>query len=348
MLLRRLSVSFIVLLFSSTVFARLLPSEVDAINVFKRIAPYVVNVHRLKNNNAISSNGRAVSVGSGSGVIWNNAGYVVTNYHVVKSASKVAVSLSKGITVRAKIVGVAPRDDLAVLKIQSKKNISRLLPKNPLPVANSHLLRVGQVAIAIGNPFGLSRTLTEGVVSALNRSLPMSKGVVPSNMVQTDASINPGNSGGPLLNSSGSLIGINSMIVSKSGGSSGIGFAIPSNKVKQVVTQLIRYGKVIQPGIGILAVSDYIARQAGVKGVVVYKVLPNTPASKAGMVGLSKTVFGKVQLGDVIIGIDRRSVKSFAEFSRVISKKSVGSKITIHIVRGGKRYNIQMRVANVG
>ena len=187
----------------------------------------------------------SVPSGSGSGFIWDDAGHVITNFHVVQGATEARVKLSDGRNYKAALVGASPAHDIAVLKI----GISAKRPP-PLPVGESHNLKTGQKVFAIGNPFGLDWTLTTGIVSALDRSLSTDNGPTIEHLIQTDAAINPGNSGGPLLDSAGRLIGINTAIFSPSGASAGIGFAVPVNTLNRVVPELIRNGKYIRPALG--------------------------------------------------------------------------------------------------
>jgi S1-C subfamily serine protease len=183
--------------------------------------------------------------GTGSGFAWDERGHIVTNFHVVAGAAGATVRLSDGRDVPASLVGVSPDHDLAVIRI----NVSK--PPPPLPIGSSHDLRVGQKTFAIGNPFGLDWTLTTGIVSALDRSLPARDGGLIEHLIQTDAAINPGNSGGPLLDSAGRLIGVNTAIFSPSGASAGVGFAVPVDTVNRVVPQLIARGKYSRPALGI-------------------------------------------------------------------------------------------------
>ena len=184
-------------------------------------------------------------------------------------------------------------------------------------------------------------------MSALNRDLPGMIGITNNDLIQTDASINPGNSGGPLLNSRGRVIGMNALIYSQSGGSSGIGFAIPVNTIKHVVKEILQHGKIKTPGIGVIPIDDAIAKQAGVAGVVIAKVMPNTPAASAGLIGLSRNQYGRFQLGDIIIGIDGKRVRNFAEMLRLIEKKKIGQTVTVHIIRNNKQQSIKIKIADV-
>jgi len=326
----------------------LLPIERDNIAIFKRISPFVVNVHNMRANVNPFFDISGAQRGVGSGFIWNNKGYIVTNYHVVHGAHRLAVTLQNGKTVQAKIVGVEPRKDIAVLKMQSTKALRGLLPMPSFPVADSAKIQVGQNAIAIGNPFGLNSTLTTGVVSAMDRAVPGVAGVTIYGMIQTDASINPGNSGGPLLDSEARLIGMNTMIYSRSGSSSGVGFAIPSNTIAHVVDQLIRYGRVTTPGFGFQPLSDQVAGQLGIRGVIIGKVVPKTPAARAGLRGVYRDNAGQLRLGDIIVAINGKRINSYDDMYHTLSKIKVGEKVTVTILRNRRERRIQLRTMNIG
>src|SRR4051812_14742322 len=219
--------------------------------------------------------GVQVSQGAGSGFVWDTEGHVVTNYHVIEGADTVYVQLDVGEPIPARVVGGSPDYDVAVVRLRDRPKQLR-----PLPLGSSKDLVIGQATFAIGNPFGLTRTLTTGIVSALERHLPTAGGREVRGVIQTDAAINPGNSGGPLLDSSGRLIGMNSAIYSESGSSAGIGFAIPVDLIKRVVPQIIKTGRAPRPGIGIAAADERVAAQAGVKGVIVLGVARGSPADR--------------------------------------------------------------------
>jgi len=337
----------IILCFQGALFADLLPLERDNIRVFKRISPYVVNVHRLKSAASGQHGQQGVMAGVGSGFLWNRAGYVVTNAHVVGAHHWVAVTLVNGKSVKAKVLETDARKDIALLKLTSTRSLPRGIAKGHIPVMNSNELVVGQLAIAIGNPYGLSQTFTEGVVSALNRDMVSSGVMNTSSMIQTDASINPGNSGGPLLDSQGRLIGMNALIYSRSGSSSGIGFAIPSNAIKQTVDSIMRYGKVSQPGIGIVPVNDMIARRVKSPGVIISKVLKGTPAYRAGLRGLVHNEYGNLMVGDIIIGINGKRVKSVGQYLRVLDKIGVNKTMVVHVLRGRKQFRVKIKAVDL-
>ena len=322
--------------------SELLDSEKNTIGIFQQASPKVVYVQRLalvKNKNIKK---QYISDGTGSGIIWDNAGHVVTNYHVIKGAHKIIVGVGD-VMVSAKVVGAEPRKDLAVLLL-----LASLKTFKPLDIAPTQELQVGQKAIAIGNPFGLDHTLTIGVISALDREFPGIGGVSIRGVIQTDASINPGNSGGPLLDSMGRLIGLNSAIYSQSGSSAGIGFAIPSNDVVQVVTQIIQHGRVVLSGIGIERLDVKTAQKLGVnRGIAIARILPDTPAAKAGLLVTHPSGWGKKQLGDVITAINHHEVYDYDEFYNELAGIKVGEEIMVTVIRNGKHFNHKMKTIDI-
>ena len=276
----------------------------------------------------------SVPRGTGSGFIWDDAGHVVTNFHVIQGASEATVKLADGRDYQAALVGTSPAHDIAVLKI----GVGFKRPP-AVPVGTSADLKVGQKVFAIGNPFGLDWTLTTGIVSALDRSLPgEAGGPAIDHLIQTDAAINPGNSGGPLLDSAGRLIGINTAIYSPSGASAGIGFAVPVDTVMRVVPQLIKTGKYIRPALGIEVDEQLNARlQAltGSKGVFVLRVTPGSAAHRAGLVGVEVTAGGIVP-GDRVISIDGIAVDDVTTLQARLDDKNVGDVVVLLVERAGK------------
>jgi S1-C subfamily serine protease len=280
--------------------------------------------------------------GTGSGFIWDDNGHVVTNFHVIEEASEARVRLSDGKEYKASLVGASPMHDLAVLKIGAG------FKGQSLPVGTSGNLKVGQKVFAIGNPFGLDWTLTTGIVSALDRSLKGETGSVIEHLIQTDAAINPGNSGGPLLDSAGRLIGINTAIYSPSGASAGVGFAVPVDTVNRVVPQLIGRGKYVRPSLGIETdqnLNEVITSQLGVKGVVVLRVTPGSPAARAGLKGSRVDRDGSLTPGDIITAVQGKPVETIPKLLARLDDFKVGETVTINILRDGKKqqYSIQLQ-----
>jgi S1-C subfamily serine protease len=278
--------------------------------------------------------------GTGSGFIWDDAGHVVTNFHVIEGASEATVKLADGRDYKAALVGASPAHDIAVLKI----GVGFKRPP-PVPIGTSHDLKVGQKVFAIGNPFGLDWTLTTGIVSALDRTLAGERsGPVIEHLIQTDAAINPGNSGGPLLDSAGRLIGINTAIYSPSGASAGIGFAVPVDTVMRVVPQLIRNGKYIRPALGIEAdeqLNQRLTAVTGIQGVFVLRVLPGSAAEKAGLVGVTVGPEGIVP-GDVITALEGKSVTALPELLARLDDHKVGDVVRLTVLHAGRSRQVEV------
>ena len=215
-----------------------------------------------------------------------------------------------------------------------------------ITIGSSASLQVGRKVLAIGNPFGLDSTLTVGVVSALGREINSISGRKIKGVIQTDAAINPGNSGGPLLNSKGKLIGVNTAIFSPSGGSAGIGFAIPVDTVTKIIPQLMKHGRVMRPVIGIHLADDSIAANYGITGVIVVRVVQGSPADRAGLVGIRRDNRGNIRLGDVIVGIDRKKVRNNDDLLSALENYQAGDTVTIRTMRGGRnQIDTQLRLA---
>lgn len=279
--------------------------------------------------------------GTGSGFAWDERGHLVTNFHVIAGAAGARVRLSDGRDVAASLVGVSPDHDLAVIKIDVPK------PPPPLPIGSSHDLRVGQRTFAIGNPFGLDWTLTTGIVSALDRSLPARDGQLVEHLIQTDAAINPGNSGGPLLDSAGRLIGVNTAIFSPSGASAGVGFAVPVDTVNRVVPQLIARGKYSRPALGIEVDEDVnrvLMESLGKEGVAVLRVPAGSAAAATGLEGIRTLSDGTIRPGDVIVAVEGRSVDSVARLLSRLDDYAVGDAIRLKVVRGDKEREVTVRL----
>ncbi len=281
--------------------------------------------------------------GTGSGFIWDDKGHVVTNYHVIEGASEARIRLSDGKEYKASLVGASPIHDLAVLKIGSS------FKGHSLPVGTSHNLKVGQKVFAIGNPFGLDWTLTTGIVSALDRSLKGESGSVIEHLIQIDAAINPGNSGGPLLDSAGRLIGINTAIYSPSGASAGVGFAVPVDTVNRVVPQLIGRGKYVRPSLGIEIdqdLNEVITSQLGVKGVVVLKVSPGSPAARAGLKGSRVDRDGSLTPGDIITAVQGKQVDTIPKLLARLDDFQVGQTVKLTILRNESKRELNIILAS--
>jgi len=275
--------------------------------------------------------------GTGSGFVWDRQGHVVTNFHVIQDGNAFAVALSDQSEWEAKVVGVAPEKDLAVLRITAPQD--RLVP---LTRGTSSALLVGQRVLAVGNPFGLDHSLTVGVVSALGRELRSPSGRRIRDVIQTDAAINPGNSGGPLLDSSGRLIGVNTAIFSPSGASAGIGFAVPVDAVTRLVPQLIARGRAIQAGIGVSLIPDRYNAQLGIEGVAIAEVAPDGPARRAGLQGVRLTPSRRLILGDRIVAVDGKPVKSEDDLRDAFESAGVGKTVTLTVVRGRARREVRV------
>jgi len=273
--------------------------------------------------------------GSGSGFVWDRAGHVVTNFHVIAEGQAVRVTLADQSEWEARIVGVAPDKDLAVLKLDAEPGHLQ-----PLPLGSSADLVVGQRVLAIGNPFGLDHSLTVGVVSALGRELGSPSGRLIRDVIQTDAAINPGNSGGPLLDSSGRLIGVNTAIYSPSGANAGIGFAVPVDTVKRLVPQLIERGRPVQAGIGIVPLSDRWMQRYGLTGVAIRSVTPGSPAARAGLQGLRTTASGRVVLTDVIVAVDGAQVRTVDDLLHAFEAKGPGGTVALTVERDERRREV--------
>jgi S1-C subfamily serine protease len=274
----------------------------------------------------------------GSGFVIDTAGHVVTNYHVIEGASKVEVSFSGNDEMAATVVGRDPSTDIAVLRIKHAQG--RAL--TPLDLGNSDVVRVGDAVVAIGNPFGLERTVTAGIVSALQREITAPNGFAIDRVIQTDAAINHGNSGGPLLNADGRVIGVNSQIETESGGNVGIGFAVPINTVKDVVAQLLESGKVDHAYIGVemATITSELAsnvRLPVAQGVLIQRVRTDSPAARAGLRGGTTQVVvdGESYLvgGDVITKADGQPIESAEQLRSVVTSKQPGDEIALEIHR---------------
>ena len=319
-------------------------SEAERANIelFERVSPSVVQVaaRSAAGNPLDEDEDSAAGAASGTGFVWDNNGHVVTNNHVVQNGTEVAVKFASGEVAQAEVIGVAPNYDLAVLRIRN----SRQLPP-PVALGSSSDLKVGQLAFAIGNPFGLDQSLTSGIISALKRRLPTSSGREIANVIQTDTAINPGNSGGPLLDSAGRLIGVNTAIISPSGSSAGIGFAVPADIVNRVVPELIKNGRVPTPGIGIVAASEAVATRLGVEGVIVVRTAPGSPAERAGIRGVN---LSSGALGDVIVQADGKPVHRLSDLTDQLEQVGAGKSVRVGVKRGSETRDVNVDIVDIG
>jgi S1-C subfamily serine protease len=317
--------------------------EQNNIEIYRALAPGVVNIHST--SYARDWFGYVEpQEGSGSGSILDQQGNILTNYHVIEGAQKLSVSFGGQKNYAARVVGGDPDTDLAVIKLIE-------LPREGLttiPLGDSDKLSVGQKVLAIGNPFGLDRTLTTGVISGLQRPIRARNQRLIEGAIQTDASINPGNSGGPLLDSHGRMIGINSQILSPSGTSAGVGFAVPVNIAKRIVPQLLSSGEVKRPKLGISTRNvETLKNQVDLPvadGVLIWQVAPGGSAANAGLRGLQQTEDGDVEIGDIIVGVDSEKVANSDDLSRVLDKRQVGDTVNVQIFRDGRRMSVPVRL----
>uniref|UniRef100_F6H5S5 PDZ domain-containing protein n=1 Tax=Vitis vinifera TaxID=29760 RepID=F6H5S5_VITVI len=322
----------------------LFPTEERIVQLFERNTYSVVNIFDVTLRPQLNVTGAVeVPEGNGSGVVWDEQGHIVTNYHVIGNAlsrnskpgqvvARVNILASDGVqkNFEGKLIGADRTKDLAVLKIEASEDLLR-----PMKVGQSSYLRVGQQCLAIGNPFGFDHTLTVGVISGLNRDIFSQTGVTIGGGIQTDAAINPGNSGGPLLDSKGNLIGINTAIFTQTGTSAGVGFAIPSSTVLKIVPQLIQYGKVVRAGLNADIAPDLVANQLNVRnGALVLLVPGDSLAAKAGLLPTTRGFAGNIMLGDIIVAVDNKPVRSKAELYKALDDYNVGDKVLFKIQRG--------------
>jgi len=313
-------------------------AEQQVVDLFEAAAPSVAYI----TSEVVQPTGwfeAEVTQGAGSGFVWDGAGHVVTNNHVVEGARRLFVQLDVGRPIEATLVGRSPEYDLAVVKLAQ---VPRAL--KPIPLGRSSELRIGQTVYAIGNPFGLSRTLTRGLISALDRDLPTTEYREVAGVIQTDAAINPGNSGGPLLDSAGRLIGVNSAIRSESGSSSGVGFAIPVDLVNRVVPALIARGQAPLPSIGIVPVRPDLVAQAGIYGVVVGAVLRGSPAAAAGLKPLNRR---SGELGDVIDAVNGRPVQTLSTFAAELDRVGIDNVAELTVRRGEHERRVRVKVVDL-
>jgi S1-C subfamily serine protease len=311
------------------------------IDLFARCSPAVVHVTNLAvRRDAWTLDSTAIPQGAGTGFLWDEAGHVVTNFHVIQGSDALHVSLA-GVSepLRARVIGLSPQHDLAVLELEdAPREMLR-----PLSVGTSNDLLVGQKVWAIGNPFGLDQTLTTGVISGLGREIRSPTGHRIQDVIQTDAAINPGNSGGPLLDSSGRVIGINTAIVSPSGAYAGIGFAVPVDIVRRVVPVLIQRGRVSRPGLGVTLLSEVWNRRYSFQGVGIESVQPGGPAARAGL--RDAQLYRDRSLSvDVIVGVDGKPIRNTYDLMDVLDDKAVGQEVEVTVLRGQRRQTVRVEL----
>jgi S1-C subfamily serine protease len=314
--------------------------EQNSIEVYKSISPGVALITTSQRGQTFYGEEVEQTSGNGSGSVIDNQGHILTNYHVVEGASRLTVSFGGEKTYPAKYVGGDPDTDLAVIKIDAPASELTVVP-----LGDSDKLAVGQKVLAIGNPFGMDRTLTTGVISGLQRAIRARNNRPIDAAIQTDASINPGNSGGPLLDKFGRMIGINSQILSRTGGSVGVGFAIPVNTAKRVVPQLIQYGEVRRPKLGatLPSVKDLMERGYRMpvdNGLVVLQLVPGGSAQLAGLRGVSTN--GDV--GDIILSVDGQKTNDIDDLYRLLDKKQIGDTVRVEVFRDGKTVTVPVRL----
>jgi S1-C subfamily serine protease len=321
---------------------RVVSSAEDAtISLFEEAAPSVVYITTSAvRQDYWSRNIYEIPTGTGSGFVWDDRGYIVTNFHVIQNADKALVTLSDQTTWEAEVTGIEPRKDIAVLKIKSTSALK------PIPIGSSHDLKVGQSVFAIGNPFGLDQTLTTGVISALGREIESVAKIPIRDVIQTDAAINPGNSGGPLLDISGRLIGVNTAIYSPSGTYAGIGFSVPVDIVNWVVPDLIKFGEVRRPILGVDLVQQQIIDRMEIKGALVMEVLPGSAAEKGGLRPTKRLQNGEIVMGDLIIEINDESIESNNDLLLTLEKYKPGDQIQLKVMRKQQTTNLTITLGS--
>jgi putative serine protease PepD len=318
--------------------------EQNNIEVYRAVSPGVVYIQSTTTVRDMFGLYAEEREGAGSGSVIDDQGHILTNYHVIEGAQRLSVHFGGGKNYAATVVGRDPDTDLAVIKLVEK-------PKEAItivPLGDSDKLVVGQKVLAIGNRFGLDRTLTTGVISGLQRPIRARNNRQIEGAIQTDASINPGNSGGPLLDSRGRMIGINAQIQSPSGVSAGVGFAIPVNIAKRIVPELLRSGTIQRPKLGIVPRDvETLGNQVNMPvsyGVLILNVVPGGPAANAGLRGLVQTEDGDIELGDIIVGINGERVGNNDDLYKVLNKHQIGESVTVEILRGTRRMTVPVRL----
>ncbi len=317
--------------------------EQNSIEVYKSISPGVAFISTSSTFSYYGEEQEAER-GNGSGSVIDDQGHILTNYHVLEGASKVTVSFGGDKTYPAKVIGGDPDTDLAVIKIEPGNDKLTVVQ-----FGDSDALQVGQKVLAIGNPFGLDRTLTTGVISGLQRPIRARNNRLIDGAIQTDASINPGNSGGPLLDKYGRMIGINSQILSRTGGSVGVGFAIPVSIAKRVVPQLIQFGEVRRPKLGATFISLAELRDRGIStpvadGMLIQRTVQGGSAERAGLRGFTRDETGTTIIGDVITAIDGEKVTDMDDLYKALDKRKIGDTVQVDILRGEKKMTLPVKL----
>lgn len=320
--------------------------EQTTVDLFRETSPSVVFIStKTAYSDRFRRRVEEVEAGTGSGFVWDSDGHIVTNYHVLEGTSSAQVIFADQSTFAAKLVGVSPDNDLAVLRINAPAEYLR-----PVLIGASHDLAVGQSVYAIGNPFGLQQTLTTGVISAKSRTIQSPSSRTIEDVIQIDAAINPGNSGGPLLDSAGRLIGVNTAIYSPSGTSAGVGFSIPVDAVNRIVPAIISTGIYQPPQLGINVneeLSVAVARRTGIQGVVILEVLPGGPAAKAGLRGAESiktrtSLEAMIPKLDIILKVNNRAVATIGDIQTVLQKFKSGDTVPILVYRDSKELMLEV------
>ena len=320
--------------------SELTAEERSVTSLFEEASPSVVYITSIAlRRDLFRLNVMEIPRGTGSGFIWDEDGHVVTNYHVIRDGNRAEVTLADHTSWQATVVGVAPEKDLAVLRIDAPHESLR-----PQRIGESEGLKVGQSVLAIGNPFGFDQTLTTGIISALGREIDSMAGVPIRDVIQTDAAINPGNSGGPLLDSAGRLIGVNTAIVSPSGGYAGLGFAIPVDTVNWVVPELISHGQIRRPVLGVDLVADHATRRLGLQGALVGNVVRASGADEAGLRPTYRSRSGRWVLGDLIVAVEGQPVRSGGELRLALERRSAGETVKVTVSREGQEVDLAVRL----
>lgn len=319
---------------------RLLADERQRIEVFRRVCPSIVHIESLGvRRDPAYLNVLEIPTGLGTGFLWDRAGHVVTNLHVIRDSDEVRVSFQDGTSQIARVMGDDPTCDIAVLMIDATDGVPELIK-----IDRSVAPEVGQTILAIGNPFGLDHTLTVGVISALGRDLRTQSGGVIHGVIQVDAAINPGNSGGPLLDSSGRLLGVNTALTSPSGVFAGVGFAVPLSAVDAAVSRILGLVPARQPSLGVRLAEDSWVRELGLPGSLVLEVPPGSNAERAGVRPTRPSSSGDLELGDVIVAIDGITVQSRRDVLDALASRGENERVEVTVLREGSKVVLSIDV----